>query len=68
MMDRQHAFDPMGSQYDAQGKLVDWWTNTTASRFAEKEKCIVDQYSHYWVKDPNGNKVHVNVGSGRWLL
>ncbi|KAJ3299627.1 Peptidase M13 [Borealophlyctis nickersoniae] len=55
-----HAFDQGGRQYDAHGRLRDWWSNTTAKEFEQKTKCFVDQYSKYTVKDPNGGEVHVD--------
>jgi predicted metalloendopeptidase len=38
---------PQGSQFDAKGDLVDWWAPATKRRYAEKVKCIVNQYSKY---------------------
>jgi len=46
-----HGFDDEGRQYDAKGNLKDWWTKDDARRFAERAKCISDQYSQYEVVD-----------------
>ena len=46
-----HGFDDEGRQFDAQGNLKDWWTKEDAARFAERAKCISDQYSGYEVVD-----------------
>jgi endothelin-converting enzyme/putative endopeptidase len=44
-----HGFDDEGRQYDADGNLKDWWTKEDSQRFAERAKCISDQYSQYEV-------------------
>ena len=46
-----HGFDSMGRTYDASGNLRDWWTAEDAQRFAERGKCLVDQYSSYVAVD-----------------
>ncbi len=40
-----HAFDSAGRMYNQQGKLEEWWTNTTTEGFQRKQDCIVQQYS-----------------------
>ncbi|KAG6854921.1 hypothetical protein C0991_009744 [Blastosporella zonata] len=40
-----HAFDSAGRLYNQDGKLEEWWTNTTSEGFQVKQTCIVDQYS-----------------------
>jgi len=42
-----HGFDDQGSQFDLNGNLVDWWKAETKSRYLEKAKCVIDQYSNY---------------------
>ena len=46
-----HGFDDEGRQYDHKGNLKDWWTTDDAARFAERARCISDQYSQYEVAD-----------------
>ena len=46
-----HGFDSMGRNYDASGNLREWWTAEDAQRFAERSKCLVDQYSSYVAVD-----------------
>lgn len=46
--------------YDGDGKLEQWWTNTTADHFVEKSQCFIDQYSGFTVKGPNNEEAHVN--------
>ncbi len=46
-----HAFDDEGSQFDAQGNLRNWWTDTDRKEFEQRAQCVVDQYSGYTVVD-----------------
>ncbi|KZT28481.1 metalloprotease [Neolentinus lepideus HHB14362 ss-1] len=55
-----HAFDSSGRLYNQDGKLEEWWTNTTSAGFQVKQDCIVKQYSAYTVDDGKGGKIHVN--------
>ncbi|KNZ75362.1 Endothelin-converting enzyme 1, partial [Termitomyces sp. J132] len=55
-----HAFDSAGRLYNQDGKLEEWWTNSTSEGFRVKQKCIVDQFSAYTIDDGKGGKVHVN--------
>ncbi|KAG0173553.1 hypothetical protein DFQ28_007969 [Apophysomyces sp. BC1034] len=55
-----HGFDNSGRQFDADGRLVQWWTNETAQSFDEKAQCFVKQYSEFTVEDGHGKSVHVN--------
>ncbi len=42
-----HAFDDEGSQFDAEGNLRNWWTETDRKEFERRAQCVVDQYSGY---------------------
>ncbi|KAF9162046.1 hypothetical protein DFQ26_003898 [Actinomortierella ambigua] len=55
-----HGFDDTGRFFGPDGKIENWWTNTTAARFEEKAKCYVDQYSKFSVVGPKGETLHVN--------
>lgn len=46
-----HAFDDQGSQYDADGKLSNWWTAEDLKQFQEKQKLIIEQFNAYTVLD-----------------
>ena len=46
-----HAFDDEGRQFDAQGNLRDWWTESDAKEFEKRASCISDQYSTYTIID-----------------
>ncbi|KAJ1506290.1 hypothetical protein HMI54_014310 [Coelomomyces lativittatus] len=55
-----HGFDNHGRHYDPVGRLLEWWTPTTAQKFQEKSQCFVDQYSQFYILDPHVNPVYVN--------
>jgi len=46
-----HGFDDEGRQFDAHGNLKDWWTKEDAANFAERAKCVSDQYGAYIAVD-----------------
>ncbi|KAH8035521.1 hypothetical protein HPB51_006277 [Rhipicephalus microplus] len=36
----------MGSQFDTNGALKEWWTNDTRTKFTEKAKCFEEEYGN----------------------
>jgi predicted metalloendopeptidase len=46
-----HALDDLGSKYDKNGKLYDWWTNEDKKHFSKIQKNIVNQYETYALRD-----------------
>ena len=42
-----HGFDDQGRQFDASGKLRDWWSADAAKRFGERTAALVKQYDSY---------------------
>ncbi|CEP19874.1 hypothetical protein [Parasitella parasitica] len=55
-----HGFDNMGRHFDAEGRLVQWWTNETSAQFDKKADCFVKQYSNFTMIDDHGEVIHVN--------
>jgi len=55
-----HAFDSSGRLYNQEGKLKEWWTNSTSDGFNKRQKCISKQYSSYTIDDGKGGKLPVN--------
>jgi putative endopeptidase len=47
-----HGFDDQGAQYDALGRLENWWTDEDLKKFQAKTACVVDQFEGYFV-DPS---------------
>ena len=45
-----HGFDDEGSQYDAQGRLHNWWTAEDRKRFEERAACVVNQFEGYFIE------------------
>jgi predicted metalloendopeptidase len=42
-----HSFDDMGAQFDAQGRLRDWWTKEDLAHFKTASQKLVQQYNAY---------------------
>jgi putative endopeptidase len=42
-----HSFDDVGAQFDARGKLANWWTAEDAARFKAAGQKLVAQYNTY---------------------
>jgi putative endopeptidase len=42
-----HSFDDQGAQFDAQGRLRDWWTKADGEHFRAAAAKLVKQYSEY---------------------
>jgi putative endopeptidase len=45
-----HGFDDEGSQFDAQGRLNNWWTPEDQKRFQAKTQCVVEQFDSYYIE------------------
>jgi endothelin-converting enzyme/putative endopeptidase len=45
-----HGFDDEGAQFDAQGRLNNWWSEEDLKRFQEKAACVVRQFDGYFVE------------------
>jgi endothelin-converting enzyme/putative endopeptidase len=42
-----HSFDDQGAQFDAQGRLRDWWTKEDMEHFKQASGKLVEQYNGY---------------------
>ncbi|HVR38351.1 MAG TPA: M13 family metallopeptidase [Thermoanaerobaculia bacterium] len=45
-----HGFDDQGSQYDASGRLHNWWTDEDLKRFRERTDCVVNQFESFFIE------------------
>jgi putative endopeptidase len=45
-----HGFDDQGAQFDAQGRLNNWWTEEDLKKFRERTACVVNQFDNYFVE------------------
>jgi endothelin-converting enzyme/putative endopeptidase len=45
-----HGFDDQGAQFDAQGRLRNWWTAEDLKRFHERTACVAHQFDGYFIE------------------
>lgn len=45
-----HGFDDQGAQFDAQGRLSNWWTDEDLKQFQTKTGCVANQFDNYFVE------------------
>ncbi len=45
-----HGFDDEGAQFDAQGRLKNWWTDADLKQFQARTACVVKQFDGYFVE------------------
>jgi len=55
-----HAFDNEGKNFDKNGKLSNWWTNSTTEEFNKLTQCYIEQYGNYTIDGANGIKLNIN--------
>jgi putative endopeptidase len=42
-----HGFDDQGSQFDGEGNLRNWWTDSDHEAFSDRTRALVEQYADY---------------------
>src|SRR5207253_897901 len=45
-----HGFDDQGAQFDALGRLENWWTEKDLQEFQKRTQCVVDQFEGYFIE------------------
>jgi putative endopeptidase len=60
-----HSLDDMGSKFDADGNLNNWWTDNDRKQFDIKIKDVVKQYEEFAARD--GIKFDAKIGVGEDL-
>ena len=60
-----HSLDDMGSKFDADGNLNNWWTDADRKKFEEKINDVVKQYEEFAARD--GIKFDARIGVGEDL-
>jgi len=60
-----HGFDDLGSKYDADGKLYDWWTKEDKRKYKRIQDDVIKQYVDMAAKD--GIKFDASIGIGEDL-
>jgi putative endopeptidase len=53
-----HGFDDQGAQFDAVGKLDNWWTPEDLKKFEAKTACVARQFDGYRIDGPDD--IHIN--------
>jgi endothelin-converting enzyme/putative endopeptidase len=53
-----HGFDDEGAQFDATGKLENWWTPDDQTKFQAKTACVVKQFDSFKIDGPD--EIHIN--------
>jgi len=53
-----HGFDDQGSQYDGDGNMENWWSDSDRAAFEVKTKALIEQYDGFELRDLPGE--HVN--------
>jgi endothelin-converting enzyme/putative endopeptidase len=57
-----HGFDDQGSQFDAEGRLKNWWTPEDRKRFEERAQCVVNQFDNYFIEPGVGHNGKLVLG------
>jgi endothelin-converting enzyme/putative endopeptidase len=45
-----HGFDDQGAQFDAQGRLKNWWSDADLKAFQTRTACVVKQFDGYFIE------------------
>ncbi len=45
-----HGFDDQGAQFDATGRLENWWSPEDLKAFTARGQCVVDQFEAYFIE------------------
>jgi putative endopeptidase len=59
-----HGFDDAGRQYDATGRLRDWWTDADALEFSRRSSQYGQQFAEFTSGIPRGHHINPNVTMG----
>jgi len=57
-----HGFDDQGRQYDANGNLVQWWSEEDDAQFTDKVGVVVSQYESFCPLDSQCVNVNLTLG------
>jgi putative endopeptidase len=57
-----HGFDDWGSQYDADGNLYDWWTDSDKKKFKAIQKDVISQYELFAGRDKIKFDAAIGIG------
>ncbi len=57
-----HGFDDSGSQFDADGNLKNWWTESDRKQFEKRADALVEQFNGFKVLDSIGVNGRLTLG------
>lgn len=57
-----HAFDDQGAQYDKDGNVKNWWTESDYEKFQAKTQQLIDRYNTFTVLDGVPVKGAMTIG------
>jgi putative endopeptidase len=57
-----HGFDDQGAQFDAEGRLDNWWTADDLKRFHERTECVASQFENYFIEPTIHHQGHLVLG------
>lgn len=57
-----HAFDDQGAQYDKDGNVKNWWTETDYEKFKGKTQQLIERYDSFTVLDSVHVKGAMTIG------
>jgi len=57
-----HVLDDMGSQYDSNGALYDWWTASDKSKFKKIQNEVIKQYNTFSSRDGIHFDASISIG------
>lgn len=57
-----HAFDDQGAQYDKDGNVKNWWTDSDYEKFEAKTQQLIDRYNTFTVLDDVHVKGAMTIG------
>ena len=57
-----HGFDDNGAQFDAKGKLENWWTPEDLTKFQAKTACVAKEFDAFTIDGEDGkpSDIHIN--------
>lgn len=59
-----HGFDDQGSQFDGDGRLINWWTDADREAFEERTGALIEQYNALSPEGADGKTVNGELTIG----
>jgi endothelin-converting enzyme/putative endopeptidase len=57
-----HGFDDEGAQFDADGRLANWWTPDDLKNFQARGECVAQQFESYFIEPGIHHNGHLVLG------